>query len=202
MTTAGLTAEEISQITAYVDTDAPPPDDQPTALLIFGTNQFTPAADIAAERYQRGLAPLIITTGGVNRHDGIVEGREFRDLLLARGVPDEAIRVEDQSANTWQNVELGLPYIREALDARLTITAICKWYHRRAIHILKTLVPDVGAFHVITWEPLYEGQPVTRTRWPRIPSGERRVTREWEEVRRRVADGSFTDTTRAGGAWR
>jgi hypothetical protein len=202
MTTAGLTAEEISQITAYVDTDAPPPDDQPTALLIFGTNQLTPAAEIAAERYERGLAPLIITTGGVNRHDGIIEGREFRDLLTARGVPGEVIRVEDQSANTWQNVELALPYVREALDAGLTITAICKWYHRRAIHILKTLVADVGAFHVITWEPVYEGQPVTRTSWPRIPGGERRVIREWEEVRRRVANGTFTDTTRADGAWR
>jgi uncharacterized SAM-binding protein YcdF (DUF218 family) len=202
MTTAGLTAEEISQITAYVDIEAPPPADERTAILIFGTNQLTPAAEIAAERYQRGLAPLIITTGGVNRHDGIIEGREFRDLLVARGVPGETIRVEDQSANTWQNVELAHPYIREALDAGLTITAICKWYHRRAIHILKTLVPDVGAFHVITWEPIYDGQPVTRTSWPRIPSGERRVVREWEEVRRRVADGSFTDTTRAGGAWR
>jgi uncharacterized SAM-binding protein YcdF (DUF218 family) len=202
MTVIGLTAEEISQITAYVDIDAPPPDDEPTALLIFGSNQLTPAAEIAAERYQRGLAPLIITTGGVNRHNGIIEGREFSDLLAARGVPDEAMRVEDQSANTWQNVELGRPYIREALDTGLAVTAICKWYHRRAIHILKTLVPDVGAFHVITWEPVYDDQPVTRTSWPHIPGGERRVIREWEEVRRRVADRSFKDTANADGAWR
>jgi hypothetical protein len=202
MTATGLTAEEISQVTAYVDIDAAPPERGPTAILIFGTNQLTPAADIAAQRYQRGLAPLIITTGGVNRHDGIIEGREFGDLLTDRGVADEAIRVEDRSANTWQNVELALPYIREALDAGLAVTAICKWYHRRAIHILKTLVPDVGAFHVITWEPVYDDQVVTRTSWPRVPGGERRVVREWEEVRRRVGDGSFTDTTRTGGAWR
>jgi uncharacterized SAM-binding protein YcdF (DUF218 family) len=130
------------------------------------------------------------------------EGREFGDLLTDRGVADEAIRVEDRSANTWQNVELALPYIREALDAGLAVTAICKWYHRRAIHILKTLVPDVGAFHVITWEPVYDDQVVTRTSWPHVPGGERRVVREWEEVRRRVADGSFTDTTRTGGARR
>jgi len=32
---------------------------------------------IAAGRYHRGLAPLLITTGGINRHNGIVEGREF-----------------------------------------------------------------------------------------------------------------------------
>jgi uncharacterized SAM-binding protein YcdF (DUF218 family) len=202
MTNAGPTAEEISQVTAYVDIDAPPPEDEPTAHLIFGTNQFTPAAEIAAARYRHGLAPLIITTGGVNRHNGIIEGRELRDLLAARGVPGEVIRVEDKSANTWQNVELALPYLREALDAGLAVTAICKWYHRRAIHILKTVVPNVGAFHVITWEPVYDDQMVTRSSWPLIPSGRRRVIREWEEVRRRVADGSFKDTTRTDGAWR
>jgi uncharacterized SAM-binding protein YcdF (DUF218 family) len=109
MTTTDLTAEEITQITAYVDIAAAPPDDTPAAHLIFGTNQLDPAASITADRYHRGLAPLIIVTGGVNRHTGIVEGREFRDLLMAKGVPDGAIRVEEQSANTWQNVELALP---------------------------------------------------------------------------------------------
>jgi hypothetical protein len=29
-------------------------------------------------------------------------------------VPDDVIRVEDRSANTWQNVELALPFLREA----------------------------------------------------------------------------------------
>ncbi len=82
----------------------------------------------------RGLAPLIITTGGINRHTGIIEGREFRKALTRPGVPDEAIRVEDQSANTWQNAQLAQPYVREALAAELPLTAICTWYHRRAIH--------------------------------------------------------------------
>ncbi|MER5324359.1 ElyC/SanA/YdcF family protein [Streptosporangium roseum] len=54
-----------------------------------------------AKRYHQGLAPLIIGTGGVNRHNGIIEGRMFQRLLIERHVPDEAIRCEDQSANTW-----------------------------------------------------------------------------------------------------
>jgi uncharacterized SAM-binding protein YcdF (DUF218 family) len=39
----------------------------------------------------------------------------FRQLLHGAGVPDSSIRVEDQSANTWQNVKLSLPFLREAL---------------------------------------------------------------------------------------
>jgi DUF218 domain len=66
-------------------------------------NQPPPAAVVAA-RYRDGLAPLVIVTGGINRHNGVVEGQMFRRLLTAAGVPDAAIRVEDQSANTWQNV--------------------------------------------------------------------------------------------------
>jgi uncharacterized SAM-binding protein YcdF (DUF218 family) len=197
----GLSTEQTIEITEYVDTEAPPPDGQPTAHFIFGTNQARPV-EIVAERYRSGLAPLIIATGGINRHNGIIEGREFQRLLIEQGVPGAVIRVEDRSANTWQNVEFSVPFVKEALASGLPITAVCKWYHRRAIHVLKTLVPGIGAFHAITWEPVYGGSPVTRTDWPHIPDGKRRVMREWEEVPRRVRDGSFHEASMSHGAWR
>ncbi len=83
MTDDTLSPAQIVKITAYADIEAPPPD-IPTAHLIFGTNQAQPAA-IVAERYRRGLAPLVIATGGVNRHNGIIEGREFRKILTGSG---------------------------------------------------------------------------------------------------------------------
>jgi uncharacterized SAM-binding protein YcdF (DUF218 family) len=193
--------EQIAAITAFVDIEAPPPDGQPTAHIIFGTNQLKPA-EIVAERYHQGLAPLIIATGGVNRHNGVIEALEFHRLLVERGVPHETIRYEEQSKNTWQNVENALPYLREAVASGWTITAVCKWYHRRAVHVLKTLVPDIGAFHVITWEPTYTGKPVTRADWPLHTDGRRRVIREWEEIPRRVTDGGFKDARLVAGAWR
>ena len=196
-----ISADQIVAITEFVDIEALPPEDRPTAYIIFGTNQSAPA-EITARQYHRGVAPLVIATGGTNRHNGINEAHEFRAILRGRGVPGAAIRIEDTSANTWQNVEFSLPFLREALDAGLTVTAVCKWYHRRAVHILKTLVPDIGPIHVITWEPVYTGKTVTRTDWPHIPNGKRRVVREWEEVSRRVSDGSFAEASRTGGAWR
>jgi uncharacterized SAM-binding protein YcdF (DUF218 family) len=200
MTASDIPAGQVAQITAFVDIEAPPPPGRPTAHLIFGTNQAEPAV-IAAARYHRGLAPLIIATGGVNRHNHINEAREFHRILTGSGVPDSVIHVEDRSANTWQNVEFALPFLCEALDSGLTITAIAKWYHRRTVHMLKTQVPDIGRFHVTTWEPVYDGELVTRTSWPDIPGGSRRVVREWEEVSRRVADGSLAPASITGGAW-
>jgi hypothetical protein len=200
MTDGDISTEQIAAITAYVDIEAPPPGKEPTAHIIFGTNQTIPV-ELVAERYHRELAPLIIATGGVNRHNGIVEGREFVRLLVERGVPDAVIRLEDRSVNTWQNAEFALPFLREALESGFSITAVCKWYHRRAVHALKTLVPGIGSFHVITWDPIYAGKPVSRADWPLIPDGRCRVVREWEEVPRRVSDGSFADANLVDGAW-
>ena len=200
MSDAELSPGEVSTITEYVDIEAPPPDD-PTAHIIFGTNQSQPAT-ITAERYHRGLAPFIIVTGGVNRHNGIVEGVEFYNLLLHQGVPGEVIRVESRSANTWQNVQFSRLFLREALALGLPLTAVSKWYHRRAIHALRTLLPEAELFYALSWEPVYADSPVTRDSWPKSPDGRRRVVREWEEVPRRVADGSLRDATKFNGAWR
>ncbi|MEV5987617.1 YdcF family protein [Streptomyces sp. NPDC052051] len=196
-----LSADQIRAITGFVDIEAPPPRSEPTAHFLFGTNQTQPV-DIAAKRYHGGLAPLIIATGGINRHTGIVEGQEFRKLLIERGVSDAAIRCEDRAANTWQNVEFSLPYVRDALEFGLRITAVSKWYHRRTLHCLATLAPAIGPFYAISWEPVYAGRVVTRSSWHSVPDGRRRVLREWEEIPRRVAEGSFRDVKLASGAWR
>jgi uncharacterized SAM-binding protein YcdF (DUF218 family) len=194
-----LSTEQIAAVTAFVDIEAPPVG--PTAHLIFGTNQPIPAA-IVANRHHKGLAPLVIATGGINRHSGVVESREFRRLLIERGVPENVIRYESQSVNTWQNVELALPYLREAIASGLPITAVAKWYHRRAIHILRTLLLDVDAFYAVTWEPIYSGRPVTRIDWPHNADGRRRVIRESQEVPRRIAEGTFREANLINGAWR
>lgn len=195
-----LTAEQIAEITATVDIEAPPPD-KPTAHIIFGTNQALPAT-LVAHRYHQGLAPLVIVTGGVNRHNGIVEGQQFLRLLTADGVPASAIRCEDRSADTWQNIEFALPHLREAIAAGLSLTAVSKWYHLRAVHVLRTLLPELDAFHAISWEPVYSGAPITRQNWP--DTGERRtkVTRERDEVARKVNDGTYRQAKIVDGSWR
>jgi len=194
-----LSPEQIADITAYVDIAAPPPD-VPTAHLIFGTNQSIPA-ELVAERYHRDLAPLVIVTGGVNRHNGVIEGQEFYRLLTSSNVPPASIRIEDRSANTWQNVELSLPYLHEALGMGLALTVVSKWYHRRAVHALLTLLPEAKRCYAIAWEPIYADIPIARDNWPTVPDGRRRVVREWQEVARRVTDGSYRQAVKRDGTW-
>ena len=200
--TGELTPEQITELTGRADISAPPPDGQPVALVLFGTNQQDAPVRIAADRYHAGTAPLIIATGGINRHDGSTEGREFARRLADAGVPAEAVRVEDQSKDTWQNVELSLPYLREALDAGLPLTAVSKWHHLRAVYCLRTQLPDAVPLYAIGWEPVYHGQKVTRETWPQIPDGRRRVIRETTEVAQRIAQGSYAAAHKRDGTWR
>jgi uncharacterized SAM-binding protein YcdF (DUF218 family) len=196
-----LSAERAAAITASVDIEAAPPDAEPVAVVLFGTNQAA-AFQIAAQRYHKGTAPLVIATGGVNRHNGIIEGRQFARQLMEARVPDSVIRVEDQSTNTWQNVELSLPYLREALGMGLRLAVVTKWYHLRAVYCVRTLFPEAVPFYAISWEPVYAGALVTRASWPKISDGRRRVIREAEEVPRRAADGSYSAADKRDGAWR
>ena len=195
-----LTPERVAALTVAVDIDAPPPDGEPVALVLFGTNQAAPA-QIAAARYHAGAAPLIIATGGINRHNGIIEGREFARQLTQAGVPDSVIRVEDQSKDTWQNVELSLPYLREALAMGLRLAVVSKWYHLRTVYCLATQLPEAAPFYAISWEPLYAGALVTRANWPKIPDGRRRVLRESQEVPRRISEGTYRAARKVNGAW-
>ena len=160
-----------------------------------------PPRSFAAARYHAGAAPLVIATGGINRHDGIIEGREFARQLTQAGVPASAIRVEDQSKDTWQNVELSLSHLREALAMGLRLAVVSKWYHLRTVYCLATQLPEAAPFYAISWEPLYAGALVTRTSWPEIPDGRRRVLRESQEVPRRVSEGTYRAVQKADGAW-
>lgn len=190
---AEVDAEQVPQITAFVDIEAPP--SGPSAYFVFGTNQTVPA-DLVADRHQQGLAPLVIVTGGINRHNGIIEGNVLRDLLVERGVPERVIRVEAESANTWQNVQNSAAFLDEAVQLGLPVTGVSKWYHRRAIQILADVHPTATPLHGLGYEPIYSGTPITRDSWLEHPDGRSRVVREWQECGRRIADGSFAPLVR------
>jgi hypothetical protein len=195
---ADISPELVPQITAFVDIEAPPTG--PAAYFVFGTNQTFPA-DLVADRYRQGLAPRIIVTGGINRHNGIVEGHVLCDLLIERGVSEGVIRVEAESADTWQNVQNSVTFLDEAVRLGLPVAAVSKWYHRRAIQILATVHPKAAPLHGLSYEPVYSDVPITRDNWPEHPDGRCRVIREWQETRRRIADGSFVPLQRVNGVF-
>ncbi|MBB4154253.1 hypothetical protein GGQ80_002163 [Sphingomonas jinjuensis] len=107
-----------------------------TALIVPGIGpeepgvQLSTASDanarMAADRYRRGLAPLIVVTGGSvhPRRTRFVEAVEIRRALVDRyGVPAEAVVIEPYARHTTTNlrnvtrrlVSLGVPLDRDTL---------------------------------------------------------------------------------------
>src|SRR5687768_13648457 len=65
-------------------------------------------ADRAAELYLEGWAPLVIMSGGLGNVTTDVwtepEADQFARIAIAKGVPADAILVENKSTNTGENV--------------------------------------------------------------------------------------------------
>ncbi len=77
------------------------------SILVLGSHDLR-VADRGAELYLQGLAPILIFSGGLgNVTKGIwkePEADQFARIALDKGVPAEAIFIENQSTNTGENI--------------------------------------------------------------------------------------------------
>lgn len=55
--------------------------------------------------FERGLAPVIITTGGAGKDPHFSEGQVGRDYLEARGIPDVNLIAETQGGDTDESTQ-------------------------------------------------------------------------------------------------
>ncbi|MGO9863943.1 MAG: YdcF family protein [Terriglobales bacterium] len=53
--------------------------------------------------FQKGMAPVVITTGGAAQDPDFSEGGVGRDYLLRRGIPEQALIAETQGSDTTQS---------------------------------------------------------------------------------------------------
>ena len=83
------------------------------AIVVMGAAQYdgTPSPvlqarlDHALALYQRGLAPLVVVTGGKLPADRFTEAATASRYLRDRGVPAEAILRDDQGRTSWQELQ-------------------------------------------------------------------------------------------------
>lgn len=59
--------------------------------------------DHGYELFQKGMAPVVITTGGAAQDPDFSEGGVGRDYLLRRGIPEQALIAETQGSDTAQS---------------------------------------------------------------------------------------------------
>jgi uncharacterized SAM-binding protein YcdF (DUF218 family) len=82
-------------------------------IVIFGAAQYAgrpspvyrARLDHGYELFMKGMAPVVITTGGAGQDPEFSEGGVGRDYLSRRGVPEQALIAETQGSDTSQSAE-------------------------------------------------------------------------------------------------
>jgi len=80
-------------------------------IVVFGAAEYAgrpspvyrARLDHGYELFQKGMAPVVITTGGSALDPDFSEGGVGRDYLLRRGIPEQALIAETQGSDTAQS---------------------------------------------------------------------------------------------------
>lgn len=91
------------------------------AIVVFGAAEydgrpspvFKARLDHADALFRRGLAPVVITTGGAAADPNFSEGGVGHDYLMRRGVPESALIAETTASDTAQSADRVAVIMRE-----------------------------------------------------------------------------------------
>lgn len=117
------------------------------AIVVLGAAQydgrpspiFRARLDHALYLYEEGFAPTIVVTGGKQPGDRFTEAEAGRAYLSARGVPEDAIVMEDEGRTTLQSLSA---VARLAVDAEIdTILLVSDPLHSARV---KRMAAELG----------------------------------------------------------
>jgi uncharacterized SAM-binding protein YcdF (DUF218 family) len=115
-------------------------------ILVLGSHDLR-VADRGAELYLQGWAPILIFSGGLgNVTKGIwkdPEADRFARIALDKGVPAEAIFIENQSTNTGENILFTQKLLQDkGLDPQRFLLVQKPYMERRSYATFKKHWPD------------------------------------------------------------
>src|SRR4051812_33098930 len=85
-------------------------------IMALGSHDLR-VADRAADLFLDGWAPLIMMCGGLGRLTDTIwtktEADQFAEIAIGKGVPANAILIENRSTNTGENIQLAGQLLKE-----------------------------------------------------------------------------------------
>ena len=123
------------------------------AIIVFGAAEYSgrpspvlkARLDHALDLFHRGVAPVVITTGGAASDPKFSEGGVGKDYLMRHGVPEDSLIAETQGRDTWESaVRVGVIMHANGLHS---CVAVSDAYH--VFRIRKLLLHEgVGPVYV------------------------------------------------------
>jgi uncharacterized SAM-binding protein YcdF (DUF218 family) len=120
--------------------------EQSDCILVLGSLD-TRTAERGADIYLQGYAPIIVFSGGLGKLTkdmwAETEAELFANIALDRGVPREAIFIENKSTNTGENIQFTQQLLQEKnLDLDSFIVVQKPYMERRSYATFKKHWPD------------------------------------------------------------
>ncbi|MEP7371934.1 MAG: YdcF family protein [Chitinophagaceae bacterium] len=115
-------------------------------ILALGSHDLR-VADRAAELYLEGWAPLVIMSGGLGNFTQEMwtekEADKFAAIAIRKGVPADAILIENQSTNTGENIMFTQQLLKaQGLELQRFIVVQKPYMERRSYATFKKHWPD------------------------------------------------------------
>ena len=115
-------------------------------ILVLGSHD-TRVADRAVELYLEGMAPVVIFSGGLGNLTKEIwtksEAELFASIALEKGVPADAIIIENKSTNTGENILYTKSILKQhGLDPDKFIVVQKPYMERRSLATFKKHWPD------------------------------------------------------------
>lgn len=134
-------------------------------ILVLGSHDLR-VAERAAELYLNGWAPLLIFSGGLGRlTEGLwtePEADQFARVAIEKGVPKDAILIENKSTNTGENILFTQQLLQQNnLHPQSFIVVQKPYMERRSFATFKKNWPDKNL--VVTSPQIsFEDYPTTK----------------------------------------
>jgi uncharacterized SAM-binding protein YcdF (DUF218 family) len=140
----GFVAVTFVQVWLASDQDDARPSD---AVVVLGAAQwdgqpspvFQQRLDHAADLHQRGLAPVIVVTGGKQAGDRVTQGAAAYDYLRGLGIADEALLVEVDGTDTYTELAASAG-ILDAAGFGQRVLLVTDGYHSMRTSMIATEV--------------------------------------------------------------
>jgi uncharacterized SAM-binding protein YcdF (DUF218 family) len=109
------------------------------AIVVLGASQYNGVPspvlrarlDHAAELYQRGLAPIVVVTGGRLPGDRFTEASAGARYLVRKGVPPDALLREVSSTSSWESLAASARFLER--DGIRDVVLVSDPFHSRRI---------------------------------------------------------------------
>jgi uncharacterized SAM-binding protein YcdF (DUF218 family) len=111
------------------------------AIVVLGAAQYfgrpSPVLqerlDHAFELYEEGVAPVVVLTGGNQEGDEFTEANTGYRYLIEKGVPVDALELEDQGTSTWDSLRAARRFLLDqGIDSIVLVTDDYHAYRARA----------------------------------------------------------------------